>query len=53
MVREVSAMKRAAESQAEGDTGALEELRFHWGSAYDIEAGKEYTRGARTGTARS
>jgi len=29
-------MERAAASQAEGDGGALEELEFHWGSAYDI-----------------
>ena len=29
-------MGRAAASRAEGDTDALEELRFHWGSAYDI-----------------
>jgi len=32
-------MGRAAASRAEGDTDALEELRFHWGSAYNIRAG--------------
>jgi len=31
-------MKRAAESWAEDDAGELEELIFHWGSAYDIDA---------------
>jgi len=29
-------MGRAAAGRAEGDTGALEELEFHWGSAYEI-----------------
>ncbi len=29
-------MKRAAENWAEDATGALDELRFHWGSAYDV-----------------
>ena len=29
-------MRRAAASQAEEDADALEELEFHWGSAYDI-----------------
>ena len=29
-------MGRAAASQAEEDAGALEDLEFHWGSAYDI-----------------
>ena len=29
-------MGRAAASRAESDGGALEELEFHWGSAYDI-----------------
>ena len=29
-------MGRAAAGRAEGDTGALEDLEFHWGSAYDI-----------------
>ena len=29
-------MERAAASRAEEATGALEELEFHWGSAYDI-----------------
>jgi hypothetical protein len=43
-------MGRAAASQAEGDTGALEGLRFHWGSAYEIEAdGEEYTARRKDG----
>ena len=29
-------MGRAAASRAEKAAGALEELEFHWGSAYDI-----------------
>ena len=29
-------MGRAAASRAEEDGGPLEELEFHWGSAYDI-----------------
>ena len=29
-------MGRAAASRAEEDGGALDELEFHWGSAYDI-----------------
>ena len=29
-------MGRAAAGRAEGDTGALEDLEFHWGSAYEI-----------------
>ena len=29
-------MGRAAASRDEEDGGALEELEFHWGSAYDI-----------------
>ncbi len=29
-------MRRAAASRADKDGGALEELEFHWGSAYDI-----------------
>jgi hypothetical protein len=29
-------MERAAASRAEEAAGALEELEFHWGSAYDI-----------------
>ncbi len=29
-------MGRAAASRAEEDPGALEELEFHWGSAYHI-----------------
>ncbi len=31
----------AAASRAEGDTDALEELRFHWGGAYDIDVADE------------
>ncbi len=30
-------MGRAAASRAEGSTDALDDLGFHWGSAYDIE----------------
>lgn len=34
----------------EGDTGVLDELRFHWGSAYDIgAAGGVYTARRRDG----
>jgi len=41
---------RAAASRAEGDTDALEEFRFHWGSAYDIDAaGGVYTARRRDG----
>jgi hypothetical protein len=29
-------MERAAASRTEEDSGALEELEFHWGSAYAI-----------------
>jgi hypothetical protein len=29
-------MGRAAESLTDGDAGILEELRFHWGSAYHL-----------------
>jgi len=29
-------MGRAAASRAESDAGALDELEFHWGSAYQI-----------------
>jgi hypothetical protein len=29
-------MGRAAASRAEGDAGMVEELEFHWGSAYDV-----------------
>ncbi len=37
-------MGRAAASWAEDEAGALDELRFHWGSAYDIDAaGGVYT----------
>jgi hypothetical protein len=43
-------MGRAAASRAEGDTDALDELRFHWGSAYDIDAdGGVYTARRRDG----
>ncbi len=37
-------MGRAAGSRAEGDTDALEELRFHWGDAYHIAAGRRRAR---------
>ena len=48
-------MERAAASRAEEDAGALEELEFHWGSAYDIAvAGGGGPHGAGTaGAARS
>ncbi|MGO9194229.1 MAG: hypothetical protein ACLP8X_38020 [Streptosporangiaceae bacterium] len=43
-------MGRAEASRAEDDTGALDELRFHWGSAYDIGAdGGLYTARRRDG----
>jgi hypothetical protein len=43
-------MGRAEGSRAEDDTGALDELRFHWGSAYDIgAAGGAYTAQRRDG----
>ena len=43
-------MGRAAASRAEGDIDALEELRFHWGGAYDIDvAGQIYTARRRDG----
>ena len=29
-------MGRAASGRLEGDAGELDELRFHWGGAYDI-----------------
>jgi len=42
-------MKRAA-SWAEDDTGTLEELEFHWGSAYDIAfTGSTWTARRRDG----
>ena len=42
-------MGRAAASRAEG-ADALDELRFHWGSAYDISADREvYTARRRDG----
>ncbi len=43
-------MGRVPASRAEDDTDALEELRFHWGSAYEIEAdGDRYTARRRDG----
>jgi hypothetical protein len=45
-------MGRAVASRAEGDTDALEELRFHWGEAYDIDidiAGGVFTATRRDG----
>jgi hypothetical protein len=43
-------MGRAEASRAEDDTGALDELRFHWGSAYDIDAvGGVFTARRRDG----
>jgi len=43
-------MGRTAASRAEGDTGPLEDLRHHWGSAYDIGAsGGMYTARRRDG----
>ncbi len=43
-------MGRAAASRVEGDGGALEELRFHWGEAYDIAiAGGMWTARRRDG----
>ncbi len=43
-------MGRAAASRADKDGGALEELEFHWGSAYDIGAdGGVYTARRRDG----
>ena len=43
-------MGRAAASRAEGDTDALEELRFHWGDAYRIAAdGGVFTATRRDG----
>jgi hypothetical protein len=53
MVREASAMERVAGRNAAGgqpDTDELDELRFHWGSAYDIGAdGRVYTARRRDG----
>jgi hypothetical protein len=34
-------MGRAAASRAQGDIDALEELRFHWGGAYEIDVADE------------
>ena len=43
-------MGRAAASRAEGDTDALDELRFHWGDAYNIAAsGGVFTATRRDG----
>jgi hypothetical protein len=43
-------MGRAAASRAEEDADALEELEFHWGSAYDIGfAGGMWTARRRDG----
>ena len=43
-------MGRAASGRLEGEAGPLEELRFHWGSAYDIGAdGGVYTARRRDG----
>jgi hypothetical protein len=43
-------MGRAAASRADKDGGALEELEFHWGSAYDIDAaGGVFTARRRDG----
>lgn len=40
----------AAASRAEGDTDTLEELRFHWGGAYDWHRARNVT-GIITGPA--
>ncbi len=32
-------MGRATSGRLEGEAGELDELRFHWGDAYDIGAG--------------
>jgi hypothetical protein len=43
-------MGRAAASRAEEDAGPLEELEFHWGSAYDVgQDGGVYTARRRDG----
>ena len=43
-------MGRAASGRLEGDADELDELRFHWGSAYDIgAAGGVYTARRRDG----
>ncbi len=43
-------MGRAAASQPAEEGGTLDELRFHWGSAYDIDAvGGVYTARRRDG----
>ncbi len=43
-------MGRAASGRLEGDADELDELRFHWGSAYDIGAdGGVYTARRRDG----
>jgi len=35
-LREMITMSRAAASRVTGDAGALDELEFHWGSAYHL-----------------
>ena len=43
-------MGRAAAGRFEGDAGALEELAFHWGSAYHVAiAGAVFTATRRDG----
>ena len=43
-------MGRVASGRLGGDVGELDELRFHWGSAYDIgAAGGVYTARRRDG----
>jgi hypothetical protein len=43
-------MGRAAASRAEENAGELDELRFHWGSAYEFgAAGGVYTARRRDG----
>jgi hypothetical protein len=43
-------MGRAASGRLEGEAGELDELRFHWGSAYDIDVtGGTWTARRRDG----
>jgi hypothetical protein len=43
-------MGRAASGRLGDDTGELDQLRFHWGSAYDVgAAGGVYTARRRDG----
>ncbi len=43
-------MGRAAASRAEEDAGPLEELEFHWGSAYEVgRDGRMWTARRRDG----